>query len=77
MEYSTLHECDMKVGARHSCVDMYNLTHANYAEVDGVHYIKIDSTIEMDVDSNAAVENGKFLFYFRMGNCTDGVFGLQ
>ena len=61
MEYSTLHECNMTVGARHSCVDMYNLTHANYSEVDGVHYIKIDSTIEMDVDSNAAVENGKFL----------------
>ena len=51
MEYSTLHECNMTVGARHSCVDMYNLTHANYAEVDGVHYIKIDSTIEMDVDT--------------------------
>ena len=60
MEYSTLHKCNMTVGAKHSCVDMYNDTHANYAEIDGEYYIKIDGTIEMDVDTNAAVENVTF-----------------
>ena len=60
MEYSTLHKCNMTVGAIHSCVDMYNDTHSSYAEIDGEHYIKIDGTIEMDVDTNAAVENVTF-----------------
>ena len=57
MEYSTLNKCVMEVGAEKSCVDMYNNTHGAYVQIDGEHYIKIDSTIIMDVDTNIAMES--------------------
>ncbi|ACO64688.1 predicted protein [Micromonas commoda] len=57
MEYSTLNKCVMEVGAEKSCVDMYNNTHGAYVQIDGEHYIKIDSTILMDVDTNIAMES--------------------
>ena len=56
MEYSTLNKCVMARGKANSCMDMYNNTHGAYVEIDGEHYIKIDSTIIMDVDSGVAME---------------------
>ena len=56
MEYSTLNKCVMEVGHEKACVDMYNNTHGAYVQIDGEHYIKIDSTILMDVDTNIAME---------------------
>jgi hypothetical protein len=56
MEYSTLNKCVMAFGKANSCMDMYNNTHGAYVEIDGEHYIKIDSTIIMDVDSGVAME---------------------
>jgi hypothetical protein len=68
MEYSTLNKCVMAFGKANSCMDMYNNTHGAYVEIDVEHYIKIDSTIIMDVDSGIAMEthfyaefNGKFI----------------
>ena len=57
MSYGVRHLCNATEGAEEkACVDPYGIPHRGLVVVDGVHYIEVNTTIEMSVATMEAIE---------------------